>query len=100
MTESISIDGRRSSLNHTEMWGYSDSWNCVYIRFRSGKVELRFSNQWTESAEFISEDDAEITVTKTISGTNYSELKRLFDDWNGVLKDTGYSIDQPDFSGL
>lgn len=91
----FNIDGKNSSFNHIEMWSDTDSGGCAYIRYRSGTLEFRLAEEWSEektNMKYISEDDAHTVHKIHLDEGQYTELKQRYDDWDDVLSGEPYSI--------
>lgn len=96
----INVNGERSSFNHLEIWGQTDSGNCAYIRYRTGKLEIRLADDWSSEhkANFIEESDAHTVFTRELDEElQYSELKRRYSNWDDFLSEEPYSISPAQF---
>lgn len=89
-------EGSRSSINHAEVWGNTGS-TKVYIRYRDGVLTIREANKWSDRG-FISSENAIESHQYEIDSGQFTELKKEFSDWNDVLSDTKYKINDPEFS--
>lgn len=96
MEDIIVIDGKSTSIHDAELWGHIDDKNA-YLRFRTGKLEIRIGDSWSNEANtFISEDDAEIIYKKEYPKVGpKSELLQKFSSWEGVLEETPYEVSTP-----
>lgn len=91
----INVDGQNSSFNHLELWGETDSGDMAYMRYRSGVLEIRLSDSWSDeeaNINFISADEAHTVFTRELDEGQYSELKQRYDDWDDVLDGEPYSV--------
>lgn len=92
----VQREGSRSSITHSEVWGLAGDVK-VYIRYRDGVVHIREGERWTDHDGFISPSDASVDNRYEIGSGQFAQLKMDFDDWNDVLSETEYELDDPKF---
>lgn len=90
----LNLSDKRVSINHAELWGTTDNGQRFYMRFRSGLLDVRTARTFDDPEEgFISESSARSHYRRRYQKDHYQEVKRQYENWDDLLKDTPYQFE-------
>lgn len=91
----IAVENKRVSINHAEIWGYTEDNECAYVRVRDDTLEIRVANEFDEKdSGFIKKESCKPERSVETQVKDFKKLAIESIDINELLDGTGYQLDQ------